>query len=386
MTDEEIIDQIRSEHPEISEVEIAERLKKEKRRTGGFISEATLLRMIAAQMGMETQSSDLVTPTLSVLDLIPGLGDVTVVGRVIAVFPPKTFNGDRKGKIASLLIADELDIVRVVMWNDRTELVEPGKVKVGQILRVSHAYAKEGRGGKVELHVGERCKVEVDPPGVEANKYPTIGRFTTRINQITLDQKSKKVNVIGKVKKLFSASTFEREDSSSGKVMRFILFDETGEISVVAWNEKVDEIQSMLKEDAGLQIVNAKVRKAMEQKAEIHIDSETYVATFVPEEEPLRIADLKGGLTHVNIEGEVATKPVLRDVKTFKKEIVGLATFELKDDTGRIWVSAWREHSSIASKLKMGDRVMLKNAQVKNGFGDQLEISTKDKTNIIVVT
>ena len=386
MTDEEIIGQIRSKHPEISEEEIAERLKKEKHRTGGFISDTTLLRMIAAQMGMETQSSDLATPTLSVFDLVPGLGDVTVVGRVVAVFPPKTFNGERKGKIASLLIADELDIVRVVMWNDKTKLVESGSVKVGQILRVSHAYAKEGRGGKVELHVGDRCKWEVDPPGVKVNKYPTISRFTTRIDQITPDQKSQKVNIIGKVKKVFPASTFEREDSSSGKVMRFILIDETGEISVVSWNEKVDEIQSILKEDVGLQIVNAKVKKAMEQKAEIHIDSETYVATFVPEEEHLKIANLKDGLTHVNVEGEVATKPVIRDVKTFKKETVGLTTFELKDDTGRIWVSAWREHSNIAGKLKMGDRIMMKNAQVKKGFGEQLEISTKAKTNITVVT
>ncbi|HXX87331.1 MAG TPA: OB-fold nucleic acid binding domain-containing protein, partial [Candidatus Acidoferrum sp.] len=64
----------------------------------------------------------------------------------------------------------------------------------------------------------------------------------------------------------------------------------------------------------------------------------------------------------------------------------GLATFELKDDTGRIWVSAWREHSNIAGKLKMGDRIMMKNAQVKKGFGEQLEISTKAKTNITVVT
>ena len=385
MTDEEIIGQIRSKHPEISEEEIAERLKKEKRRTGGFISDTTILRMIAAQMGMETQNGDLATPTLSFFDLVPGLGNVTVVGRIVAVFPPKTFCGERKGKIASLLIADELDIVRVVLWNDRTKLAESGNIRVGQILRVSHAYAKEGRGGKVELHVGERCKVEVDPPEVKANKYPTICRFTTRINQITLDQKSRKVNVIGKVKKFFPASTFEREDSSSGKVMRFVLFDETGEISVVSWNEKVDEIQSILKEDAGIQIVNAKVKKTMEQRAEIHIDSETYVATFVPEEDQLKVANLKDGLTHVNVEGEVATKPVLRDVKTFKKETVGLATFELKDDTGRIWVSAWREHSNIVGKLKMGDRIMLKNAQVKKGFGDQLEISTKANTNITVV-
>ena len=386
MTDEEIIGQIRSKHPEISEKEIAEKLEKEKHRTGGFISEGTLLRMIAAHMGMETQGSGPTPPTLSILDLVPGLGNVTVVGRVVAVFPPKAFNGDRKGRLASCLIADELGIVRVVMWNDRTRLVESGSIKIGQMLRVSHAYAKEGRGGKVELHVGEKCTVEADPPGVEPGKYPTIMKFTTRIGHIALDQKHRKVNVIGKVKRVFPASTFEREDSSSGKVMRFILADENAEISVVAWNEKVDELLPMLNEEASLQIVNARVKKALEQKPEIHVNSETYVAAFVPEEEFLRIMDLREELTHVNVEGEVATRPMLRHVKTYKNETVRLASFEMKDDTGKIWVSAWRKHSDTADKLKIGDRIALKNAQVKKGFDDQLEISTRDSTSIKVVT
>jgi len=211
-------------------------------------------------------------------------------------------------------------------------------------------------------------------------------KFTTRIDHITLDQKHRKVNVIGKVKRVFPVSNFEREDSSSGKVMRFILADENGEISVVAWNEKVDELLPMLNEEASLQIVNARVKKTLEQKPEIHIDSETYVAAFVPEEEFLRISDLREELTHVNVEGEVATRPMLRHVKTFKNETVRLASFEMKDDTGKIWVSAWRKHSDTADKLKIGDRIALKNAQVKKGFDDQLEISTRDNTSIKMVT
>jgi len=382
MIDDELIRQICSKRPEISEEEITERLKKEKRRTGGFISETTLLRMIAAQMGMETQNGDSTTPTLSVVDLVPGLRDVTVAGRVVAVFPSRAFNGKRKGKLASFLIADELGIVRVVAWNDRTSIVESGTIKVGQVLRVSHAYAKEGRGGTVELHIGEKCTVNVDPQNVEPTKFPTIKKFTTRIRQITLDQKNKKVNIIGRVKKLFPASTFERDGPDPGKVMRFTLADETGEISAVAWNEKVDELQPMLNEDLGLQIVNAKVKRAMEQKPEIHVDSETYVASFVPEEEYSKISDLKECLAHVNIEGEVATKPMVRDVMTFKKETVALASFELKDDTGKIWVSAWRKQADIASKLKIGDRIALKNAQIKKGFDDQPEISTRNTTDI----
>jgi ssDNA-binding replication factor A large subunit len=385
MTIEEIIEQIRSQHPEISKEEIAERLKKEKHRTSGFITEDTLLRMIAADLGMETQAAGFTTPTLSTADLVPGLRDVTVVGRVVAVFPVKAFNGNRNGRFASFLVADESSIVRVLMWNDRTDLVESGKIKVGQIVRISHGYTKDGRGGKVELHVGQRCRVDINPPDVEQKSYPTISKFATKISKITHDQKNKKASVIGTVKRIFSASTFERQDSTSGKVMRFILADETGEISIVVWNEKVDELQTMLKENAGLQIVDAKLKKSMEEKPELHIDSATYVGAFMPDEQTLKISDLKEGMSRVNLEGEVATRPILREVKTFKKEIVNLASFELKDKTAKIWVSAWGKHTSLACDLKVGDRILLKNAYVRRGFGDQLEISTRETTSLNVV-
>jgi ssDNA-binding replication factor A large subunit len=381
MAIEQIIERILAKHPEVSKEEISERLKKEKRRTSGFISEEALLRMIAAELGMETRTDGFVAPTLSVVDLVPSLSDATVVGRVVAIFPPKAFNGNRSGSFASFLIADENGIARVVMWNARTSLIESGSIKVGQIIRISHGYTKEGREGKVELHVGEKCSVEIDPPDLGSKSFPTISKFTTKINKLH-DHGSKKVNIIGTVMRLFPVSAFERQDSSSGKVMRLSLKDETGEISVVAWNEKVDEIQAILKENEGLQIVNAKVKKTMGQELEVHVDSGTFVDAFVRDDEFLNVSCLTEGLAHVNVEGEVVTRPLVREVKTYKQETVRVASFELMDTTGKIWISAWGKHAGIADTLKLGDKVVLKNAYVRKGFGDQLELSTRDAASL----
>jgi hypothetical protein len=63
-----------------------------------------------------------------------------------------------------------------------------------------------------------------------------------------------------------------------------------------------------------------------------------------------------------------------------------LATFELKDETGRIWVSAWRNHADSVKDLKVGDRIVMKNVYVKRGFGEQLELSTRSTTSIIKET
>jgi len=384
MTSEKIIEQILSRHPEISREEITERLGKEKKRTGGFISDETLLRMIAAELGVEV-SMEALLPTLSIGDLIPSLSDVTVVGRVVAVFPPIPFKKYKSGKVASLLIADKSGMLRVVLWNDKTNLIESGELKVGQIIRFSHGYTKEGRSGRVELHIGDKGGIQINPHDVEGKDYPTIGRFATKIGEMTQAHRNKRVSVIGTVKELFSASTFKRRDSSSGKVMRFILSDETGEIPVVVWNEKVEELERTLRRGVGLQIVNAKVKKAVGEGLEVHVDAGTYVEKLASPEGFFKVADLKEGLNRVSVEGEVVTKPMFRDVRASKGELVKIAVFELKDETGRTWVSAWRKHADSVRDLKVGDKIVIKNAYVKKGFGDQLEISTRDATSITMI-
>jgi DNA polymerase III alpha subunit len=168
--------------------------------------------------------------------------------------------------------------------------------------------------------------------------------------------------------------------------MRFILADETGEIPVVVWNEKADELEKTLRNGVHLQIVNAKVKKALGEGLEVHVDSVTYVETVESANEVQRIADLKEGLNRVNVEGEIVAKPILRNVRTSREGLLKVASFELKDETGTVWVSAWRKHAETVSNLRQGNRVIIKHAYVKKGFGDQLELSTSDATTITAIS
>jgi ssDNA-binding replication factor A large subunit len=259
---------------------------------------------------------------------------------------------------------------------------DPSKIKVGQMMRFSHGYTREDRFGKVELHIGEKGEVEVNPPNVEAKDYPTITGFLAKIGEITSAYKNKRINILGKVENVVRPSTFERQDSSLGKVMRFTLADETGKISVVVWNDKVDEVEGFIRREAKLQIVNAKVKKALNEGLEVHVESGTYINLYPLSEEFMKISDLREGLRNISVEGKVAVTPILREVKTSKGELVKLAVFEIQDETGRIWVSAWRENVETAASLKVGDKIAIKNAYVKRGFGGQLEISTRSTTEI----
>lgn len=383
MSFEELIQQILLKKPEISRENIIAKLEMLKKKTGGFISDESLLRMIAAEFDVKIPQNEISTPKLSIKNLIPSLNNVEVAGRVIAIFPSRVFKGNKEGKVASLLIADKSGLLRAVFWNDKTKILDSGEIKTGQVIRFLRGYTREDSKGTVELHIGDKSEVQINPLDLNERDFPSVNHFIVKICQI--DKIKKTVNVQGFVKEVFAASTFERQDLSSGKVMRFILADDTGEVAVVVWNEKVDEIEKLLKNNMWLRILNAKVKKATDGKLEIHINNETYVEATTPLEEFSKIANLKEGTHNVNVKAKVVSKPILRKVKTSTGENVRLAVFEVEDETGRIWVSAWRKHVDSVKNLSVGSEILLKNVYIKKGFGEKLEISTKNTTTITIL-
>jgi ssDNA-binding replication factor A large subunit len=275
MTAEEIIQKILFERPEVSRDQILESLKIEKDKTGDLIAEDTLLRLIAARHGVEIlqKRADF---RLSISHLVPGLNDVTVTGRVVMVYPPRTFTGEKSGKVANLMIADKDATLPVVLWNDNVDLVESGEIKTGKVIRFLHGYTREDRKGKVELHLGGKSQIEVNPQNVKVDEYPAIAKFATKISMISKAQKN--VHLAGTVKEVFPTSAFTRSDMSTGTVMRLTLMDGTGEIPVVVWNDKVEELEKTVKMNAKLRLVNAKVKENPSTgELEVHVNSYTYV-------------------------------------------------------------------------------------------------------------
>lgn len=275
MTFEEIIQQILLQHPEVTRETVLEKLRVEKDKSGGLIAEATLLRLIAAEYEVEIPSEAVYDSKLHIRHLMPELNDVAVSGRVVAVYPVITFGGKRPGKYASLVIVDADGVLRVMLWNDKADWVESGFLKTGQVARFSHGYTRADRNGKVELHLGDKSEVEVNPQDLEAEDFPDIGRFATKIKEIREVQGS--VNLVGVVQRVFPSSTFMRQDSSAGKVLRFTLADDSGEVTVVVWNEKADELEPQLRRNMMVELVNGMVRAAANGGFEVHVGSSAYV-------------------------------------------------------------------------------------------------------------
>jgi len=276
MTTQDLIDEIQAKNPKISQTQILERLEAERVKTGGLLGDETLLRLIAAKFGVQVQQNHFHNSgVLSTSRLFAGLYDVTVAGRLIAVFPVKTFQGAEKaGKFATLMLGDNDGLLRVMLWNEKSEFVERGELKAGQVIRLLHGYTREDRYGKTELHLGGKSQIEIQPP-TETSEYPPIEKFTAKIN--TLNANSGNVHLVGIVKAVFGKNGFTRGDDSDGVVMRLALRDDSGEVTVVVWNEKVEEIECALRVSARLLLVNARVKEAKNGAVEVHVDSITFV-------------------------------------------------------------------------------------------------------------
>ncbi len=381
MTPEEIIDQILTSRPEITKERLLARLSAAQDMTGGLIAETSLLRMIAAELGIEVPREDgTFKPRLSLGHMVAGLNNVTVTGRIIAVYPVKMFEGEKSGKLSSVTIADNDGTIRVILWNEKATYVETGELKSGQIVKFSHGYTKQDRYGVPELHIGERSKIDLNPQNVREEDYPSISKFITKINKITLDQKN--LSIDGIATSVFPSSNFNRSDQTTGKVLRFKIADETGEITAVAWNEKADEIEYKLKRGSKVNIINARVKPSQNTELEVHVDSSTNITVSEPELCLIKLAALTEDSGDICVEGEVASLPITRDVRTSKGEVVKLAAFELKDDTGLVRVTAWREHADVAGALLMGQKVVLENVYAKRNYEGKIELSTKTSTTI----
>lgn len=385
MTNEDVISQILMRQPKVTREQILEKLTSAREKTGSLISDETLLRMIAAEFDVEITINNVDHDhKLPISHIVSGLNDVTVTGRVVAVYPVKAFEGKKPGKLTSLTAVDNDGAIRVILWNEKADVVETGALKAGQVVRFSHGYSKEDRDGKVELHLNTKSEITIDPSSAASENYPlSIGKFASKIKEITTENKT--VNLKGTIQQVFLLSTFTRQDGTEGSVIRFMLADDTGEVQIVVWNEKALELEKSLTKNSQVQLINGRVKTSSNGNVEVHVDASTYLEVEASQKPFTKISCLENGSGLVNVEGEVASVPVSREVKTNQSEAIKLSVFDLKDETGIVRVSAWRNHAETVGSLLMGTKIVLENVYSKTGYDGVLELSTRAATVVLVI-
>jgi len=129
----------------LSRDDVERKVEAKKAKLSGLISREGAAQIIAAELGISFEDHD-----LKISELMAGMRKVSVIGKVVNIFPVREFekNG-RSGKVANFIIADETGSTRVVLWDvNHIDLIESERIKVGDVVEI-----KSGSTRDSEIHL-----------------------------------------------------------------------------------------------------------------------------------------------------------------------------------------------------------------------------------------
>src|SRR3989344_3869747 len=105
--------------------EIERRVEAKRAKLSGLISPEGAAQIIAAELGISFDNE-----RLKINELLPGMKKVNVIGKIINLFPIRTFERQGKeNKVANFIIADETSNIKVVLWDtNHIDLIEKSKL------------------------------------------------------------------------------------------------------------------------------------------------------------------------------------------------------------------------------------------------------------------
>lgn len=271
---EEIIRRILLAKPELTYEEVLKMIELKEKRAKGFLTRESAALSLAVELGVAVGETSL-RREMRIRDLISGLNDVTITGRVINVSQIKTFmrqNGSEGAK-RSISIADRTGIVKVTLWDEKALALKPERI-LDRLVRLRHASVKRRAGGKLELNVGSKGEMEIEPKDLKEEDYPPLSSFTEAVDKIVGNERN--VSIIGIVKQVYPIITFRRENGCEGKIRRVEIKNHTGEITLVLWDDNADVISE---NHIGryVAVLAADARRRFDEMVELHTKNKTVI-------------------------------------------------------------------------------------------------------------
>ncbi len=133
--------------------ELDDKVTAKQQKISGLISKEGAAQIVAAELGISLDSEK-----SKINELATGMKRVNVVGKIINLYPVRSFTRNGKeGKVANLVIADETSNTKVVLWDlNHIELIESGKIIDGSVIEIVNASSREN-----EIHLGNFSELKL---------------------------------------------------------------------------------------------------------------------------------------------------------------------------------------------------------------------------------
>ena len=370
---EKILRAILNQRKDLDEQKLLSLIATRKEQAGGLLSEQGAAMLVAQDLHVEMQRVGM--EDIRIQNLVTGLSDVSVVGRVTNLQPLQEFKrqGGAIGRVVRFQLVDSTGRINCSAWDKAAENVGKRDIE-GSVIRIAHAYTREGLPGTAELHIGDKSLITTDPTNVPDEKVPNLETLFATIEEAR--RSSGDVSVSGVVKTPPRIVSFKRGDGE-GKLLRAKLIDKTGRITFVAWNEKASELEALKKGDA-VQISGARLKAGLDGQPEIHIDtrSQVVVLPFVPEALQnltttlTKIKEIGPNKRDIDVLANVLKIEPHRELLRQNGEKTKVANLLLGDETGIIAASFWDDKAELSVQLKEGSAVLIEEATSREWRGE----------------
>ena len=136
----------------------------------GLISEEGAIYIIANELGirLDSERPKKEANLVKIDEVTEPKTPVSLNCKVLRKYDRVNFSSKKggDGNVQSILVGDETGIIRIVFWNEKTQLLE--NVHEGDILKIINAYTRENPNQeRIEIHYGQYSDIEVNPEGVK---------------------------------------------------------------------------------------------------------------------------------------------------------------------------------------------------------------------------
>jgi replication factor A1 len=137
----------------LTKEEVNRKIEAKRAKLSGLISSDGAAQIVAAELGVNFENEK-----LKIDELLPGMRKINTCGKIITLFPIRTFKTQKgdEGKVLNCIIADDTSNIKVVFWDtNHISLIENGEIKQDDVIEITNASMRES-----ELHLGSFSEVK----------------------------------------------------------------------------------------------------------------------------------------------------------------------------------------------------------------------------------
>ncbi|HXV47069.1 MAG TPA: hypothetical protein VD736_10400 [Nitrososphaera sp.] len=285
--------------PELTAEQVRDMIDEKKRKVGaGYLTDQGALFLVAADLGI---SFDSVSRTQAGLkDIYVGAKEVTVVGRIMNVYPVHTFtkrDSNEQAATRTLVVYDKDARVKVKLWDKQVAVPDEMGLQVGDVIKIIKGYVRAGLDGKPVINLGSYSAIETvnDDPAI-----PSIESMTATVDSVTAPQDI--AVITGTISNNPRISEFVNARGEASKLLQLQVSNEAGTraLRAVVWNVDESRLPKVFKPGAKVRMIGVRIKQGNLQYGsgdfEIHGDEGTILQFSETQDDvevmPLRIVSV----------------------------------------------------------------------------------------------